>query len=67
MSADLLTPAVANLCRTCSHVTTEPGNVSHYKVGLRNCDFLPSHRFVGGGHTCEKWTARATEQAKEVS
>jgi hypothetical protein len=50
--------AIDHLCRTCSHVTTAPGNAAHYKVGLRNCNLIEPHRFVGGHHACEKWSAK---------
>jgi hypothetical protein len=64
MTVDLLTPAIAQVCRTCSRIT-DLGNVSHHKVGLRNCALLAPHIFVGGHHTCENWSARTTEQGKE--
>lgn len=49
-------------CRTCSNATTQPGHAQHYKLGLRNCSFLPDHHFVAGHHTCNRWTAQAPEK-----
>lgn len=42
-------------CRTCDHMTTNPEQRQHYKVGLRNCALMPAWKFVTGHHTCESW------------
>lgn len=47
------------ICRNCSKATKEPGHREHYKVGLRNCEHLPTYKFVTGGHTCPRWSSKA--------
>jgi hypothetical protein len=53
------------ICRHCQHATTEPGHRQHYRVGLRNCEKLPEHIFIGGNHTCDKWTEKETPKESE--
>lgn len=53
---------MSQTCQTCAHATKKPGHVTHYKLGLRNCSFLPDHHFVSGHHTCNRWTAKAEKE-----
>jgi hypothetical protein len=49
-------------CSTCAHATKKPGHLAHYKLGLRNCDWLPDYHFVASRHTCNRWTAKAEKE-----
>lgn len=47
------------VCRTCRFATKDPGNESHYRVGLRNCALKPVWWFCKGNHSCDKWASKA--------
>lgn len=52
-------------CRTCRHTTKAPGHGQRYKLGLRNCTWLPAWQFIGGSHACHigKWQAKSDKPA----
>lgn len=47
-----------HVCRTCRHATKDPGNESHYRLGLRNCKHRPVWMFVVGDQTCDRWAVK---------
>lgn len=51
------------ICRNCRHANTQAMNDRMYRLGFRNCFYLPNWHFVSGINVCRTGRFEALQQA----